>query len=302
MPKGLTLASIRLKGRPPPPMTTPSYALPPGTTPLPAGTTSGLVDLCCTTSGVYILSLLGEDNPENRWIHPFAQAMMRAFEAVEADLARRAAHDDDRPAALLTTSRSAKFFCNGIDPTGAYTKQCAALPPASSLSALDRAERKSGMLDMPGFIRPLQLPIPTICAVNGRKKKTKRRRRAYSTRRAFGPSRARTRQPIHMTICILPISLRARQARTGGGVCEVAGLRGACVRALYSDPRAARLVHWGSSVLGHIAQTSVMRCAKVPTPAEPRPTLSCSSKLRPSSSSLAPFLAHSLSQTLSEQV
>ena len=195
-------------------MTTPSYTLP-GTTPLPAGTTSGLVDLCCTKSGVYILTLLGEDNPENRWIHPFAQAMMRAFEAVEADLAHRAAHDDDRPAALLTTSRSAKFFCNGIDPTGAYTKQCAALPPASSLSALDRAERKSGMLDMPGFIRPLQLPIPTICAVNGRKKKKRKKQHGLRAHAHANPS-----------VCIMLISLRAMRARGWWGCARSHGCGG----------------------------------------------------------------------------
>ena len=46
-------------------------------------------------------------------------SMMRAFEAVEAHLETEAG---DTPAALLTISENPKFFSNGIDPDGKYTK------------------------------------------------------------------------------------------------------------------------------------------------------------------------------------
>ena len=66
----------------------------------------------------------------------------------------------DLPAALLTVSESPKFFSNGIDPTGSYGKQIGLEPP----SEVDQLE--GIILGMPGFIRPLQLPIPTIAAVS----------------------------------------------------------------------------------------------------------------------------------------
>ena len=108
-------------------------------------------------SGVYILSLSADANPENRWILPFNQAIMKAFDALEWHLEHEAG---DLPAALLTVSESPKFFSNGIDPTGAYGKQIGLEPP----SEVDQLE--GIILGMPGFIRPLQLPIPTIAAVS----------------------------------------------------------------------------------------------------------------------------------------
>ena len=64
---------------------------------------------------------------------------------------RDAGQEPDRPAALLTISSSPKFFSNGIDPTGAYSKELA-LPAATDI---DRAE--DAILGMPGFIRPMQV-------------------------------------------------------------------------------------------------------------------------------------------------
>ena len=115
------------------------------------------VNLSRMESGVYILSLSADANPENRWILPFNQAIMKAFDALEWHLEHEAG---DLPAALLTVSESPKFFSNGIDPTGAYGKQIGLEPP----SEVDQLE--GIILGMPGFIRPLQLPIPTIAAVS----------------------------------------------------------------------------------------------------------------------------------------
>ena len=100
------------------------------------------------------------DNPENRWITAFGAAMMKAFEAIEDHLEH---HAGDSPAALLTVSESPKFFSNGIDPNGQYTKK--KVKNAPTLTKQDKAE--TDLLMMPGFIRPLQLPIPTVAAVNG---------------------------------------------------------------------------------------------------------------------------------------
>ena len=50
---------------------------------------------------------------------------------------------------------------NGIDPTGGYSKQLGLEEP-SEVDSLEGI-----ILGMPGFIRPLQLPIPTIAAING---------------------------------------------------------------------------------------------------------------------------------------
>ena len=127
---------------------------------LPALTLRGApeqVNLSRMESGVYILSLSADANPENRWILPFNQAIMKAFDALEWHLEHEAG---DLPAALLTVSESPKFFSNGIDPTGAYGKQIGLEPP----SEVDQLE--GIILGMPGFIRPLQLPIPTIAAVS----------------------------------------------------------------------------------------------------------------------------------------
>ena len=83
--------------------------------------------------------------------------MMKAFEAIEHELERSA----EEPAALLTVSASPKFFSNGIDPTGSYSAGLL-LPDVTDY---DKAE--GTILGMAGFIRPLQLPIPTVAAVNG---------------------------------------------------------------------------------------------------------------------------------------
>ena len=83
---------------------------------------------------------------------------MRAFDALEDHLENYAG---DLPAALLTVSSSPKFFSNGIDPTGSYSKEIGLEEP----SKVDQLE--GIILGMPGFIRPLQLPIPTIAAING---------------------------------------------------------------------------------------------------------------------------------------
>jgi len=84
-----------------------------------AGCTPGWVELVRTNTGIYILNMLGDVNPENRWIWPFTEAIMKAFEAIEEHLEH---HGGDGPSALLTISSSNKFFSNGIDPTGEYTK------------------------------------------------------------------------------------------------------------------------------------------------------------------------------------
>jgi enoyl-CoA hydratase/carnithine racemase len=122
------------------------------------GCTPGWVELSRLPSGVYILNLLADANPENRWILPFNQAIMKAFDALEDHLEFDAG---DLPAALLTISQSPKFFSNGIDPTGSYSKQLGLEKP-SEIDALEGI-----ILGMPGFIRPLQLPIPTIAAIGG---------------------------------------------------------------------------------------------------------------------------------------
>jgi len=121
------------------------------------GCTPGWVDLCRTTSGIYILTLAAETNPENRWLPKFTQAINVAFEAIEWHLEHEAGQT---PAALLTVSASPKFFSNGIDPDGRYAKSL----DMDTNSPADHAELA---LMMAAFIRPLQLPIPTICAVGG---------------------------------------------------------------------------------------------------------------------------------------
>ena len=147
------------------------------------GCTPGWVSLSRLPSGVYVLNLLADENPENRWtvpisvfqtsptlsnlvrrrrenrwILPFNQAIMKAFDALEDHLEHDAG---DLPAALLTISQSAKFFSNGIDPTGSYSKQLGLEKP-SEIDSLEGI-----ILGMPSFIRPMQLPIPTIAAING---------------------------------------------------------------------------------------------------------------------------------------
>ena len=121
------------------------------------GTTPDWVRLQCHDSGVIILTMLADANPENRWIMPFQHAMHKAFDAIEGYLEANPA----KAAALLTVSESPKFFSNGIDPTGEYTK-------ALNLPEFPKSDHLQNIvLGMPGFIRPLQLPIPTIAAING---------------------------------------------------------------------------------------------------------------------------------------
>lgn len=128
---------------------------------LPEGTTPGWVELSRTKSGVYILALLGEANPENRWIPGLNAAMMKAYEAIEKHLETEAG---DTPAALLTVSNNPKFFSNGIDPDGQYVKKLNL--PAPSASPAEQAAELS-VIGLPSFTRPLQLPIPTVAAING---------------------------------------------------------------------------------------------------------------------------------------
>ena len=85
-------------------------------------------------------------------------SMMRAFEAVEAHLETEAG---DTPAALLTISENPKFFSNGIDPDCKYTKDNSIPTPTKDESV------ESGIVGMSAFFRPLQLPIPTVAAING---------------------------------------------------------------------------------------------------------------------------------------
>ena len=76
-----------------------------------------------------------------------------AFDLIETTLAK---DKSGTPAALLTVSKSPKFFSNGIDPGWLLSEKT---PEA------DKAQWSD--LTMSAFIRPLLLPIPTICAVGG---------------------------------------------------------------------------------------------------------------------------------------
>ena len=122
------------------------------------GCTPGWVTLSRTKDGIYIVRMKGEKNPENRFIPPFIAAIMKAYDAVEQHLEL---HAGDSPAALLSISESVRFFSNGIDPTGAYSKKLN-LP---KMTAVEEAMHLA--LAMPSFSRPLQLPIPTIAVING---------------------------------------------------------------------------------------------------------------------------------------
>eukprot|EP00937_MAST-01D_sp_MAST-1D-sp2_P005794 g5794.t1 len=128
--------------------------MPDATEPMPDGTTPGLVRLE-KRGPLFVLVLCGDSdgpNPENRWTLPFTRAIHKAFDAVEAALAS----SERTPAALVTVSDSPKFFSNGIDPSWLMDK------------ATPRAElREWNALVMPAFARPLLLPIPTVCAVDG---------------------------------------------------------------------------------------------------------------------------------------
>ena len=124
------------------------------------GCTLGEVELSLRGDGVFVLSLLaGAANPENRWTTQFAIAVHNAFDAVEAQLAKEEEEEKQgakkKPHALLTLSESPKFFSNGI-PLEWLTSR----PPAAEIAEWNA-------LVMPAFARPLLLPIPTVCAVQG---------------------------------------------------------------------------------------------------------------------------------------
>jgi len=119
---------------------------------IPTGTTKQ-VSLGRTASGIFVLSMnaIPNVNPENRWTLPFTLAIHKAFDAIEEALAN---DPPNTPAALLTISESPKFFSNGIDPTYAGNPKSIGLKQWHDVT-------------MPAFARPILLPIPTICAING---------------------------------------------------------------------------------------------------------------------------------------
>lgn len=120
-----------------------------------AGTSNGLVELRRSSHGTFVLILLAgsESKGENRFTTSFAQALHKAFDAVEEALAKDPVGS---PAALLAVSTSPKFFSNGIDP--------------SWNAAPGRTREELALwiaLVMPAFARPMLLPIPTVCAIGG---------------------------------------------------------------------------------------------------------------------------------------
>lgn len=122
------------------------------------GCTDGWVELSRTATGVYIVTMLGDSNPENRWVFGMNRAMMKAFDAIEEHLETKAGNS---PAAMLTISRNPKFFSNGIDPDGRYSKK-------HNFPIQNKDEQVEGsLISMCSFFRPLQLPIPTVAAING---------------------------------------------------------------------------------------------------------------------------------------
>ena len=126
-------------------------------TPMPEGTTEGLVHLSRTDMNVLVMCFVADEdvNPENRWTLEFSYAVHVAFDAIEAWLEA----NPDAGAALLTCSASEKFFSNGIDPEW-MAATAAAGDPAQELADWND-------LTMPCFARPILLPIPTVCCLNG---------------------------------------------------------------------------------------------------------------------------------------
>eukprot|EP00747_Dinoflagellata_sp_TGD_P179296 gnl/TRDRNA2_/TRDRNA2_29896_c0_seq2.p1 gnl/TRDRNA2_/TRDRNA2_29896_c0~~gnl/TRDRNA2_/TRDRNA2_29896_c0_seq2.p1 ORF type:complete len:313 (-),score=62.99 gnl/TRDRNA2_/TRDRNA2_29896_c0_seq2:35-973(-) len=123
-----------------------------GAAPIESGSTVGFVSLGRTKGGVFVFSFdAGKENPENRWTLAFTRAVQKAFDAVEDALEK---DPPKTPAALLTVSASDKFFSNGIDLAG-----------MAKATAEEGAE--SGDLMMSAFVRPILLPIPTLCAIGG---------------------------------------------------------------------------------------------------------------------------------------
>lgn len=119
------------------------------------GTTDGIVELRRSAKGVFVLAMVAgpQSRNENRWTLPFARAIHKAFDAVEAT---RSKDPKGSPAALLVMSTSPKFFSNGIDVEWLMSPDT----PKADVSEWDA-------LTMPCFARPLLLPMTTVCAIGG---------------------------------------------------------------------------------------------------------------------------------------
>lgn len=119
------------------------------------GTSEGLVELRRSPNGTFVLVMVAgpESKGENRFTMQFARALHTAFDAVEDALDKDA---KGVPAALLCMSTSPKFFSNGIDPDWVFSRERTEAEAAEWIA-----------LTMPAFIRPLLLPIPTVCAIGG---------------------------------------------------------------------------------------------------------------------------------------
>lgn len=125
--------------------------------PIPEGCTDGIVQLALTHKNVLVMTFLADEkiNADNRWTLDFSRAVQKGFDAVEAWLEA----NQDAPAALLTCSASKKFFSNGIDP--AWNARMASTGDPKGLLA------DWNDVTMPSFARPILLPIPTVCCING---------------------------------------------------------------------------------------------------------------------------------------
>jgi enoyl-CoA hydratase/carnithine racemase len=88
---------------------------------------------------------------ENRWNTTFVRAFAEALDEIEAS---------DGPAAVVTTSASAKFFSNGLDLDWIYSKN-----PSDGDPGGDRAVFGSEF--MATMSRLITLPVPSIAAING---------------------------------------------------------------------------------------------------------------------------------------
>jgi enoyl-CoA hydratase/carnithine racemase len=107
--------------------------------------TSGLVELD-REGDVFVLSLCAGENRMNT-------TLVRAIDSALDEVCRSSG-----AAALVTTSRDAKFFCNGLDLEWR----------SSSDPDHPGGDREAFVSEgMAFFARLLTLPIPTVCAVNG---------------------------------------------------------------------------------------------------------------------------------------
>ena len=113
------------------------------------GTTEGLVTLTLEVIPkhkqnlkAYVISL---DAGENRWNVPFTSAVRKALKFVK---------DDKEGCVLITRSSSPKFFSNGLD--------------LANLDLNNKEVAESfGHEAMSSFADVLDLPIPTICLLQG---------------------------------------------------------------------------------------------------------------------------------------